>query len=346
MSLVESLFGQQRPKEGDPTGLFNKTVEIPAQKPTAADEDLDEEEPILEYGPAPKHPATATVESRKEDEENRTVFVGNLPLSFVQRKRKLDQIFHDCGKIVSSRLRSVATEGVKLPPEQAGNQKLVAKVSINTKQINTSAKQSITGYVVFADGASVELALRKNNQVVSDGDERRHIRVDRVNPQYDTSRSIFVGNLPYAADEEELLRTFENVEAVRIVRDNQTHQCKGFGYVLFKDKAGAAAALQRKEVNFMGRILRIRVCGKRFKSQVDRPVEPKPNRDNPVGALRRVLAKQAGEKKKRVRGEKKAVSAHSSGKSKRAVSQAKESQRIKKLQKRISKGMGKNRKNK
>lgn len=355
MSLVASLFGQK--DESTTTSLFDKTVEVPAPRldfPSADNEDKEtsnneadrngeQDEPPVEYGPAAR-PGTSSDNHQTEDEEKRTVFVGNLPLSFVQRKRKLDQIFQDCGKIQSSRLRSIATEGVKVPPQQAGNQNLVAKVSVNTNQINASAKKSITGYVVFADEASVELALEKNNLEISEGGERRHIRVDRVKPQYDASRSIFVGNLPYAADEEVLFRTFENVEAVRIVRDNQTHQCKGFGYVLFQDKAGAAAALQRKEVKFMGRILRIRVCGKRFKSQAERTVVPKPPRDNPVGALRRVLAKQAGEKKKRARGEKKSVFAVSSGKSKRAVAQAKESQRVKKLEKRMSKGMGKNRK--
>lgn len=54
-----------------------------------------------------------------EDEE-RTVFVGNLP-SDVTRK-SLESMFKLCGKIKSTRIRSVATAGVKVAPEHAGNQ--------------------------------------------------------------------------------------------------------------------------------------------------------------------------------------------------------------------------------
>jgi nucleolar protein 12 len=349
MSLVASLFGQDSSKKEESTSLFDTSVTIPEPKVVALTEtpaQTNEHGDAPVYGPEPQ-PESAGQVNETDDADSRTVFVGNLPLSFVQRKRKLDQIFQDCGKILTSRLRSVATEGVKLPPHEAGNQGLVAKVAVNTNRIDKSAKQSITGYVVFADEASVELALQKNNLAITDGDVTRHIRVDRVNPEYDAARSIFVGNLPYAADEEELFRTFDDVEAVRVIRDNTTHQCKGFGYILFKEKAGAAAALQKKEVTYKGRVLRIKVCGRRYKSQVERPVEPQRKFDNPVGALRRVLAKQSGEKKKRMRGEKKkTLTAHSSGKSKRAASQAKESQRVKKLEKRISKGMGKTRKGK
>lgn len=349
MSLVASLFGQDSSKKEESSSLFDTSVTIPEPKLVALTEtppqtNVREDAPV--FGPEPQ-PESAGQANETDDADSRTVFVGNLPLSFVQRKRKLDQIFQDCGKILTSRLRSVATEGVKLPPHEAGNQGLVAKVAVNTNRIDKSAKQSITGYVVFAEEASVELALQKNNLAVTDGDVTRHIRVDRVNPEYDAARSIFVGNLPYAADEEELFRTFDDVEAVRVIRDNTTHQCKGFGYILFKEKAGAAAALQKKEVTYRGRVLRIKVCGRRYKSQVERPVEPQRKFDNPVGALRRVLAKQSGEKKKRMRGEKKkTLTAHSTGKSKRAASQAKESQRVKKLEKRISKGMGKTRKGK
>lgn len=61
---------------------------------------------------------TATVPSR--DEEECTVFVGNLPLD--TNRKSLESMFKECGKIKSSRLRSYATEGVKVAPEQKGNQ--------------------------------------------------------------------------------------------------------------------------------------------------------------------------------------------------------------------------------
>ena len=55
-----------------------------------------------------------------EDQEERTIFVGNLPLDTT--RRSLESLFKDCGKIKSSRLRSFGTTGVKVAPDQAGNQ--------------------------------------------------------------------------------------------------------------------------------------------------------------------------------------------------------------------------------
>ena len=59
-------------------------------------------------------------EEDEEDEKSRTVFVGNLPPDI--SRRALANMFKACGIVSSSRLRSLAVTGVKLPPEQAGNQ--------------------------------------------------------------------------------------------------------------------------------------------------------------------------------------------------------------------------------
>ena len=64
--------------------------------------------------------ATARSKSEEEEEKRRTIFVGNLPPDI--GRRSLAAIFKPCGAVASSRLRSMAVAGVKLPPEQAGNQ--------------------------------------------------------------------------------------------------------------------------------------------------------------------------------------------------------------------------------
>jgi RNA recognition motif-containing protein len=76
---------------------------------------LEDEAPSTENTTTPKK----TVEQLKEEEE-RTIFVGNLPPDIT--RRSLAGIFKPCGTVVSTRLRSMAVAGVKLPPEQAGNQ--------------------------------------------------------------------------------------------------------------------------------------------------------------------------------------------------------------------------------
>lgn len=55
----------------------------------------------------------------------------------------------------------------------------------------------------------------------------------------DFKTTIFVGNLPFICEDEELRNFFESfgkVDYVRIIRDPMTQSTKGFGYVKFQDK--------------------------------------------------------------------------------------------------------------
>jgi RNA recognition motif-containing protein len=185
-----------------------------------------------------------------------------------------------------------------------------------------------------------------------------------------------VGNLPYGADEDELrqhvvrwcqLDRPDDVEGVRIVRDRATSRCRGFGYVLLRHRGMVATALLRLPgTEYMKRPLRVTVCGRHFKregvgqlkkattsstSPAQASGSVPPNADNAAGALRRILAKQLteptqGVKTRRARGEKKKPnqkpSARKAGTSKRTASQARETKLARKMQKRVNKGMGKN----
>ena len=76
------------------------------------------EQPTIEESEAP--PIIKKSREQLQEVEARTLFVGNLPTSI--SRKALASIFKSCGTVVSARLRSVAVTGVKLPPEQAGNQ--------------------------------------------------------------------------------------------------------------------------------------------------------------------------------------------------------------------------------
>ena len=187
------------------------------------------------------------------------------------------------------------------------------------------------------------------------------IRVDRAKPTVDPSRSVFVGNLPYGAKEATLQSHFEEgclfeageVMGVRIVRDKETFQCKGFGYVLFRDKNAVPTALKLQESTYMKKKIRVMVCGKRFKGRKGKPSQQKrrmqATEKMSVGAFRRIIAKQQKESlstNKRKRGEKKKNAvpkkAGAGNVSKRAALDKKVERKVKKLQKRAAKGMGKN----
>jgi nucleolar protein 12 len=215
-------------------------------------------------------------------------------------------------------------------------------------------KSTVSGYVVFKDKESVEKALKKNNIKVGG----LRIRVDKASPTVDPARSIFVGNLPYGAEESTLQMHFlkgcaldvGDVLGARVVRDKETHQCKGFGYVLFKEKNMIPTALKLHSSTYMKKQIRVQVCGKRFKGKkgenIPKYKQIQEKEKVTVGAFRRILSKQqkeTAEVNKRKRGQKKSVAKKSSGISKRAALDKKVDKRVKKLQKRMTKGMGKTR---
>ena len=338
--------------------------------------------------------------NEKEDEE-RTVFVGNLPLSTT--RKSLAKVFAECGKVLSTRLRSTAVVGVKLPPKRAGDQNLVRKVCTHSKDLlDVDSKSSLQGYVVFQHPDSVPKALALNNKALKDDDPKakrltRRMRVDTASPTLDPKRSVFVGNMPYHADEASLADHFvkgcafqnADIQGVRIIRDKDTFQCKGFGYVLFQDSTMVATALQKMEKSlYLKRPLRVKVCGKSIKGRRGQPTTnssdkkrsyerggrqsyggsnttPNPNKrqktsaplsekttknattaadistpSSTKGAMRRVKKKN-----KRVRGDKKKnlPPGAKPGVSKRASANAKVDKKVKKLERRASKGMGKTR---
>mmetsp|Transcript_43853 Transcript_43853/g.93265 ORF Transcript_43853/g.93265 Transcript_43853/m.93265 type:complete len:417 (+) Transcript_43853:77-1327(+) len=313
--------------------------------------------------------ASNTKKSKEQlkEEEERTVFVGNLPPDI--NRKSLAGIFKPCGNVVSARLRSMAVTGVKLPPDQAGNQNMMRKVCVNTgKIVVDTPKKSAQGYVVFESTESIKKALQMNSTAY----QSHTIRVDHANPTIDPSRSVFVGNLPYGADEETLREHFldrlsegedlneregSSVSGVRIIRDKETQKCKGFGYVTLRDATLVPLALQLHGTAYMKRELRVIICGRRFKgNKGEDSIGNKSGRrsfegQRATGSSKQHLSKRKHEegnswgnngggktKKRRARSEKKAVPGSKPGMSKRAATEQKVNKRVKKLQKRVVKG--------
>ena len=74
------------------------------------------------------------------------------------------------------------------------------------------------------------------------------------------SKSIYVGNLPWSANEEQvqdLFAEYGSVLSVKLVSDRDTGRARGFGFVEMEDAdaINAIAALDGKE--FDGRALRV-----------------------------------------------------------------------------------------
>ena len=73
--------------------------------------------------------------------------------------------------------------------------------------------------------------------------------------------NIYVGNLPYSANEEDLKEVFSahgEVTSVRIIMDRETGKSKGFGFIDMPNDDEATSAIEALEgAEFQGRNLRV-----------------------------------------------------------------------------------------
>ncbi len=74
------------------------------------------------------------------------------------------------------------------------------------------------------------------------------------------SKSIYVGNLPWSATEEQVRELFSphgNVISVKLVSDRETGRARGFGFVEMEDADAEAAIEALDNFSFGGRTLRV-----------------------------------------------------------------------------------------
>jgi len=82
--------------------------------------------------------------------------------------------------------------------------------------------------------------------------------------------NIYVGNLPYSADDQELQSTFEaygEVKSAKVIKDMATGRSKGFGFVEMNDNdAGMQAIEALNDSDMGGRNLRVNEARPRERS--------------------------------------------------------------------------------
>jgi len=164
-----------------------------------------------------------------------TVFVGNVPSGCTQKELK--QLFSEFGRIETVRLRNL----IPLNPKRG------KRLAFIKKELHPLQK-TITAFIRFADETQARSATCLNGHIYKE----HHLRVDMAHEQHenlkhDNKRSIFIGNLPFDANDDDVWKAFEEcgeIENVRLIRDSATSVGKGFGYVLFQDEASVALALR------------------------------------------------------------------------------------------------------
>merc|ERR1712232_913001 len=96
-------------------------------------------------------------------------------------------------------------------------------------------------------------------------DDTHVLRADGCGTQsvlnkFDRKRSVFIGNLPQRATEADIRKAMNpaaTVDSVRLVRDKQTKECKGFAFVRFTDRWSVKAALNLWGAEVQGRPIRV-----------------------------------------------------------------------------------------
>ena len=206
----------------------------------------------------PKHQENGQTRRRRsrDPRDKKTVFVGNISLPCTRKLIK--HLFKKYGTVESVRLRSMRVQPGELP----------AKIALR-RQKQIVEGSCCNAYVVMSTQEEAENSLAANGVLF----QGRHLRVDLLSGKSKSkskdvqSKSVFVGNLPFTADEEKLREAFSpcgQVETVRIVRDKKTGIGKGFGFVSFSETSGVMFALQRTRTTELdGRKLRV------FKSKTE-----------------------------------------------------------------------------
>ncbi len=150
----------------------------------------------------------------------------------------------------SARFRSLAFSNPKKP----------RKLAFSEKEFHEK-RDSANVFVVFKTEESAKLALAHNGALFMG----KHIRVDLAAPpvasgsgekkQHNHKCSVFIGNVPFDAEEEPIREFFApcgKVLNVRLIRDQHANVGKGFGYVLFEDRASVKFALALNGTKFAG----------------------------------------------------------------------------------------------
>ncbi len=73
-------------------------------------------------------------------------------------------------------------------------------------------------------------------------------------------KSIYVGNMPYSASEEQLKELFGKygaINSVKIITDRETRKPKGFCFVEMEDDEALKAIEGLNDIEFLGRNLKV-----------------------------------------------------------------------------------------
>lgn len=84
-----------------------------------------------------------------------------------------------------------------------------------------------------------------------------------TNSDLEPTQTLYVGNLPYKANESnvrELFSEYGRVHAVRLMKDKRTGKRRGFGFVVVHESDSSAVIEALNEKDYMQRTLKVRIA--------------------------------------------------------------------------------------
>eukprot|EP00930_Biecheleria_cincta_P024479 TRINITY_DN1751_c0_g1_i2.p1 TRINITY_DN1751_c0_g1~~TRINITY_DN1751_c0_g1_i2.p1 ORF type:complete len:407 (-),score=97.79 TRINITY_DN1751_c0_g1_i2:25-1245(-) len=200
-----------------------------------------------------------TPEELKE-REARTLFVGNVPVKW--DAKKLRRTLRDAvGDKYTGQFKPMWFRAIPLEGKWNWSDKMRKAGSI--QKAYTDDADSKNAYVVLSSAADVPVVSKAVNN--TQADKSHQLRADGVGEaavmkKFDRKRSVFLGNLPFSVTEADVRKAMApagTVDAVRLVRDKGTKECKGFAFVRFSERWSVKEALNMWGTEVQGRQIRV-----------------------------------------------------------------------------------------
>lgn len=116
-------------------------------------------------------------------------------------------------------------------------------------------------YAMAAPFLAIGILIGASAVLLVSGNTSTTRSISSTSEQSDERQTLYVGNLPYRANEavvRELFEKYGSVYSVRLVKDKQTGRRRGFGFVTM-DPSGAQDAMGKLNDNeFQERVLKVR----------------------------------------------------------------------------------------
>jgi len=167
--------------------------------------------------------------------------------------KKLKQLAkaHDFGVPMEKNKRPVEAEGAGERKKPKGEPRSSASASSASTGAVAHEPDEETAQAVDPAVAAVEVELAAGRTTA------KSTKAD-VDEAVESGRRVFVANLPYSANDEQMRATFDgDIAAIEWLAHKDTRKFKGSGFLTFKTAAQAAAAVTSNGAMFGGRAMRL-----------------------------------------------------------------------------------------